>query len=68
MALQKDAILNDNWEPYINNQIEQGIIYARMGLDFRSWYEVVALFRNYLSGSRRRSAKPSGCCASAFRR
>src|ERR1035437_3165955 len=46
--LQKDAIINDNWQPYIEYQIEQGVTYAKMGLDFKSWYEVVAMARNYL--------------------
>lgn len=47
--LQKDAIINDNWQPYIEYQIEQGITYAKMGLDFKSWYEVVSLVRNYIT-------------------
>ena len=47
-ALQKDAIINDNWTPYIDYQIKQGIVYAKMGLDFKSWYEVVVLVKNYM--------------------
>lgn len=47
--LQKDAILNDNWQPYISHQIEQGIIYAKMGLDFKSWYELVVLIKNHIT-------------------
>src|ERR1035437_151163 len=46
--LQKDAIINNNWLPYIEYQVEQGIIYAKMGLDFRSWYEVVGLAKKYI--------------------
>lgn len=49
MALQKDAIVNDKWQPYIEYQIKQGITYAKMGLDFKSWYEVISLVRNYLN-------------------
>lgn len=49
MSLQKDAILNDKWQPYIEYQIKQGITYAKMGLDFKSWYEVISLVRNYLT-------------------
>ncbi len=49
MALQKDAILNDKWQPYIEYQIMQGITYAKMGLDFKSWYEVISMVRNYLN-------------------
>src|SRR5689334_17115916 len=37
--LQRDAVFNNNWEPYILNMIEQGIMYARMGIDFQGWYE-----------------------------
>lgn len=47
--LQQDAIINNNWEPYIEYQIEQGISYAKMGLSFKAWYEVVALMRKYLT-------------------
>ena len=47
--LQKDAIINNNWFPYIEYQIEQGITYAKMGLDFKSWYEVIAIVRTYFS-------------------
>jgi signal transduction histidine kinase len=47
-ALQKDAIMNDNWQPYVDYQIEQGMMYAKMGLEFRSWFEVVSLARKYL--------------------
>lgn len=47
--LKKDAILNDNWQPYIEYQIEQGRIYTKMGLGFRSWYEVIVLMKNYIT-------------------
>lgn len=46
--LQKDAIENDNWKPYVIYQIEQGITYAKMNIPFKSWYKVIALFRNYI--------------------
>jgi signal transduction histidine kinase len=48
-ALQKDAIENNNWRPYIEYQIQQGIMYAKMGLDFKSWFEIVGLARTYLT-------------------
>jgi signal transduction histidine kinase len=47
--LQRDAIFNNNWEPYILNLIGQGITYANMGLDFREWYEIVNLLRRLLA-------------------
>ena len=49
LQLQKDAIVNGNWPPYIEYQVEQGIGYAKMGLDFKSWYEVVALVKDYIT-------------------
>ncbi len=49
LALQKDAILNDNWQPYIEHQMVQGISYAKMELSFKSWYEVTSMIRNYLN-------------------
>lgn len=46
--LQHDAIYNDNWHPHIQYQVQQGILYAQMGLDFRTWYEMIGLARMYL--------------------
>lgn len=47
--LQRDAIVNENWEPYIDHQVAQGHVYAKMGFDFKSWYEIVALVKVYLT-------------------
>lgn len=46
--LQKNAIEKDDWAPYIQYQIQQGNMYAKLGLEFRAWYEVVALVRDYM--------------------
>jgi signal transduction histidine kinase len=46
--LQHDAIINNNWHPYIKYQFQQGGVYAKMGLDFKSWYDMVGLAREYL--------------------
>lgn len=46
--LQKDAIINNNWLPYIEYQTVQGVTYAKMGLDFKAWYEVVVLAKNHI--------------------
>lgn len=46
--LQYDAIYNENWLPYIKYQINQGITYAKMGYEFRSWYELVNLIRDMI--------------------
>jgi signal transduction histidine kinase len=47
-ALQKDAILNDNWYPYITYQMQMGSMYAKMGYEFSVWYELIALAKKYL--------------------
>lgn len=46
--LKRDAILHNNWRPYVEYQVQQGILYAKMGLDFKSWYEVVTLVKSYI--------------------
>jgi PAS domain S-box-containing protein len=48
LSLQEAAILLDDWLPYIEYQVGQGIGYAKMGLDFSAWYEIVAMFRKFL--------------------
>ncbi|MGZ3862213.1 MAG: sensor histidine kinase [Bacteroidia bacterium] len=45
--LLREAIFDDKWEPYIKNLMMQGVQYANMGLDFKTWYEVVATVRKY---------------------
>lgn len=47
--LQRDAVMFDMWEPYVNYQMEQGINYAKMDLSFKSWYEVILLVRKFLT-------------------
>lgn len=47
-SLQRAALIDSNWMPYIQYQMQQGAIYAKLGFDFRSWYEVIVLVRNYM--------------------
>lgn len=47
--LQENAILHGDWEPYVDNLIDQGMMYAKMGLEFKAWYEIVAMVRNYVT-------------------
>lgn len=48
LDLQHDAIFNNNWEPYIEDQTNQGIIFAKMGVDFFIWYDMIAMIRDTL--------------------
>ncbi len=46
--LENDAIYNNNWGPYTQNLIQQGIQYAHMGFDLRAWYEILTMARGYI--------------------
>jgi PAS domain S-box-containing protein len=46
--LQRNAVLNNDWEPYLVNLQGQGMGYARAGLDFHAWFDIVAAFRKYM--------------------
>ncbi|HSB01355.1 MAG TPA: PAS domain S-box protein [Anaerolineales bacterium] len=44
---QRNAVVHGDWEPYLRNLRRQGMDYARTGLSFRAWFELVAAFRKY---------------------
>jgi PAS domain S-box-containing protein len=46
--IQRNAVLHQEWRPYLASLQEQGMSYARSGLSFRAWFELVAAFRKYL--------------------
>jgi PAS domain S-box-containing protein len=45
LDIQRNAILHQDWEPYLTNLQQQGMNYARTGLSFRAWFELIAAFR-----------------------
>ncbi|MGV3630515.1 MAG: sensor histidine kinase [Bacteroidota bacterium] len=45
--LQEAAIYSNDWIPYLENLLEQGVVYANMGVSFKDWVEVVLLARKY---------------------
>ncbi|MCE3297136.1 MAG: Biofilm dispersion protein BdlA [Crocinitomicaceae bacterium] len=45
--LQEAAIYKKDWLPYLKHLVEQGAVYARMGVNFKDWVEVVLLARKY---------------------
>jgi len=47
LELQRRAIYQGEWEPYLKNLQLQGTLYARVGLSFHAWIELVAAFRKY---------------------
>jgi PAS domain S-box-containing protein len=48
LEIQRNAILYQDWEPYLTNLQQQGMNYARGGLSFRAWFELIAAFRKYM--------------------
>src|SRR6266498_1228493 len=47
--IQKNAIYQDDWEPYLKNLQRQGMGYAQAGLSFHAWFEIVDAFRKYMT-------------------
>lgn len=42
------GIFENNWDPYMDDLITQGVMYAKMGLEFSSWYEVIGIVKDYI--------------------
>ena len=41
------AVFENNWDPYVHSLLTQGVQYAHIGLDFKAWYEIIAVARKY---------------------
>ena len=48
VEIQRNAILYQDWEPYLTNLQQQGMNYARGGLSFRAWFELISAFRRVM--------------------
>lgn len=46
LALQRAAILDGRWDDYFADLGQQGVVYAKMGISFGAWFEVLAIFRD----------------------
>ncbi len=45
LDLQRAALLDGRWEPYLADLHQQGMAYAQVGASFASWFEILAAFR-----------------------
>jgi PAS domain S-box-containing protein len=45
LDLQRNAFLRGEWQPYLENLQAQGTFYARAGLSFNAWFEIIRAFR-----------------------
>ncbi|MES2588438.1 MAG: ATP-binding protein [Bacteroidota bacterium] len=46
--LQKNAIYGGQWREYIEHNVQQGVVYAQMGFEFNSWYELITMARIFI--------------------
>jgi anti-anti-sigma regulatory factor len=46
LDLQRAAILDDRWQPYLADLHTQGIQYAKAGTSFASWFQIIAAYRD----------------------
>src|SRR6185369_12020524 len=42
---QRAAAIDGNWAPYLEDTRAQGMVYAKMGVSFVAWYDVIAIYR-----------------------
>lgn len=44
-VLQRKAMRDGEWAPYLEDLRQQGITYAKMGVSFIAWYDIIAIYR-----------------------
>ncbi len=45
VELQRRAVFEGDWTPYLKSLQAQGRLYAEAGLEFRAWFEIISDFR-----------------------
>lgn len=45
-CLQKEAICNDKWDNYTIHLLNQGMLYAQMGMEFSDWSRVIMFYQD----------------------
>lgn len=45
---QRMAAIDGNWAPYLEDTRTQGMAYAKMGVSFVAWYDVIAIYRELI--------------------
>src|SRR5439155_12659883 len=46
IELQRRAVIDGDWAPYLDDLRKQGVTYAQMGVTFLAWYDVLAIYRD----------------------
>lgn len=47
-ARQRKAAIDGDWTPYLEDLRQQGLSYAKMGVSFVAWYDVIAIYRELI--------------------
>ncbi len=45
---QRTALRDGNWAPYLEDLRVQGVTYAKMGISFIAWYDIIAIYRELI--------------------
>jgi rsbT co-antagonist protein RsbR len=45
---QRLALVEGNWAPYLEDLRTQGMTYAKMGITFVAWYDIIAIYRELI--------------------
>ncbi len=45
LEMQRTAFRDGNWAPYLEDLRAQGAVYAKMGVSFIAWYDIIAIYR-----------------------
>lgn len=45
LARQRTALVDGDWAPYLEEVRAQGVQYARAGVSFVAWYDIIAIYR-----------------------
>jgi PAS domain S-box-containing protein len=48
LEISRRAILDGEWEPYLENLRAQGATYAKAGLSFSAWFRIISAFRPHV--------------------
>lgn len=48
LELQRLAMGEGNWGPYLEDLREQGITFAKLGVSFIAWYDIIAIYRELI--------------------